>query len=322
MGFLDVLQAENGTDAWYMLKNYDIDAVISAWTLPDMSGLVLLRIVRADSALAGRPFVLVGEGLNKSQVIEAGEAGVNEILTRPLVRERFSGRIRMLFGVQEDPKDKEFQSVYNRGMEFMKQARFDEALDSFRRLLSIYESAEVYYNMGYIRTAQGRYEEALLAFRRATQINRAYAMAYQRMAEIFSKLGRRDEAQECLSQAAEIYLEKQMDDEAEATLLEALSLNPNTINVYNTLGIVYRRKKKYQEAIRYYRKALRVTPKDENIHFNLARVYLSVDNAREAMRSLRMSLDINPQFKEAARLLTELETRAGGPVSSHLAEED
>jgi tetratricopeptide (TPR) repeat protein len=108
----------------------------------------------------------------------------------------------------------------------MRKGRYEEALTQFKTLLELFESAEVYYNLGYIKTAQGRYEEALIAFRRATQINSAFAKAYQKMGEVYAKMGRKDEAQSCLERAAEIYLEKQMDDSAESALLEALKINP------------------------------------------------------------------------------------------------
>lgn len=312
MGYKSIYHASNGAEAWYTLKNQSIGLVVSAWDLPDMSGLVLLRFFRADSSFSDLPVLLIGKKITKTQVIEAGEAGVSGIMTHPFTDQAFKTKIsKMLRVAEEDSSDVEYKVGYDRGLEYMRKGRFEEALSQFKQLLTLYESAEIYYNMGYIKTAQGRFEEALLAFRRATQINSAFAKAYQKMGEVYAKLGRKDEAQSCLEKAAEIYLEKQMDDNAESALLEALKINPNTINVYNTLGIVYRRQSKYQEAIRYYRKALRVTPEDENIHFNLARVYMEVKEFREARRVLERAVELNPEFEEARTLLKSLEMGAG-----------
>ncbi|MEW5721533.1 MAG: tetratricopeptide repeat protein [Thermodesulfobacteriota bacterium] len=308
MGYTEILEAKDGTEAWYMIKNMEVGLVVSAWRLPDMSGLVLLKIIRADAACSDLPYLMVVEQVTKIEVIEAGEAGVTDIITKPLHREAFQAKVAQALKTEPDAKDTEVRKHYQRGVELMKGGRYEEALAEFKLILSMYESAEVYYNMGYIKTAQGKYEEAIAAFRRATQINSAFAQAYQKMGEVYALIGREDEAQACLQKAAEIYLEKQMEKEAEKALLEALKINPQTINVYNTLGIVYRRQARYQEAIRYYRKALKVTPDDENIHFNLARVYLSVKSVREARRALTTALSLNPDFLEAAALLNSLET--------------
>ncbi|MEW6263748.1 MAG: tetratricopeptide repeat protein [Thermodesulfobacteriota bacterium] len=311
LGYDHVHSAAGGADAWYIIKNFDVRLIICAGVLPDMSGLVLLKIVRADASLAKTPFLLVADLVTKGQVIEAGEAGVTDIITRPLNKEAFQKKIEQALRIEADPQDLEFKERYARGVELMNLGKYEDALEVFKSLLEIYESAEIYYNMGYIKTAQGKYEEALLAFRKATQINNAYATAYQKMGEVYAKLGRFEEARKCYELAAEIYMEKQMDASAESVLLEAIKANPQTINVYNTLGIVYRRQGKYQEAIKYYRKALRVTPKDEHIHFNLARVYLDIKNFNEARKVLSQAIQIHPDFVEARNLLESLQMGAG-----------
>ena len=48
------------------------------------------------------------------------------------------------------------RSTIRGGLKLMKKGRYDEALESFKRVLGVYENAEVYYNMGYICTAPRR----------------------------------------------------------------------------------------------------------------------------------------------------------------------
>ncbi|MEW5723384.1 MAG: tetratricopeptide repeat protein, partial [Thermodesulfobacteriota bacterium] len=311
LGYREVFLSGNGTEAWAMVKNFKVDCIISAWDLDEMTGLVLLKVVRADRAHSSIPFILVVEDVTRSQVIEAGESGVTDIIIRPFSKETFRRKLEQGLFPPEDPRTAESNQWYNQGLDLMKQGRYDEALTSFQRILNAQESAEVYYNLGYIRTAQGRYEEAILAFRRATEINNAFAKAYNKMGEVYALLGRADEAQRCFEKAAEIYMEKNQDDRAEAAFMQALEVNPNTLNVYNSLGILYRRQGKYQEAIRMYRKARRVNPYDEHIHYNLARVFMAVKDFKEAAQALRRAIEINPSFAEARNMLKSIEMGEG-----------
>jgi tetratricopeptide (TPR) repeat protein len=304
--------AATGTEAWSMIKHFNINLIISSWDLmPDMSGLVLLKVVRADSAHASIPFLLVVDEITKAQVMEAGSAGVSDIIVRPFNVDLLSKKIENSMIPEDDTKIIETKHLMGQALKMMDQGKFEEALTSFTKVITISETAEAYYNLGFIKTAQGRYEEAIIAFRKATQINQTFAQAYQKMGEAYTKLGRTEEAQKCFEMAAEIYMEKNQDLEAEQVFMKVLEVSPNTPNVYNSLGIVYRRQRKYAEAVTMYRKALRVNPRDEHIHYNLARAYMSVDKYKDAAEVLRNAVKINPDFVEARNLLRSIEMGEG-----------
>ena len=312
MGLQDIMVAATGTEAWSMIKNFNVNLIISSWELmPDMSGLVLLKVVRADSAHNSIPFLLVVDEITRSQVVEAGAAGVSDIVVRPFNIELLSKKIETTLLPDDDTKIIETKQLMGQALKMMEVGKFEEALTSFKQIISVSETAEAYYNLGFIKTAQGRYEEAIIAFRKATQINQTFAQAYQKMGEAYTKLGRTEEAQKCFEMAAEIFMERNQDIEAEQVFMKVLEVSPNTPNVYNSLGIVYRRQRKYAEAVTMYRKALRVNPLDEHIHYNLARAYMSVDDYRQAADVLRSAVKINPDFVEARNLLRSIEMGEG-----------
>ena len=72
MGFEEIYQTDSGTEAWSMIKNFDVDFVISTWNLREMNGLVLLKVIRADAAYADIPFLMLVEDVTKGQVVAAG----------------------------------------------------------------------------------------------------------------------------------------------------------------------------------------------------------------------------------------------------------
>lgn len=307
MGFSDVHQAESGTEAWPLIKQVTIDFVIAAWEMPEMNGLALLKLIRTDLERNNIPVILLVEEITRSQVVEAGEAGVTDLMVHPLTADIFKRKVEGIMSIKDDPRQVEVEKNYEQGKKLMKNGNFDEALTSFKRILSVYESAEIYYNMGYINTSQGKYSDALLNFRKATEIDNAFARAHKMMGEALIKLGRKEEAQEALQKAADIYMDKNMDKNAEEILQAVAELNPSTINVYNSLGILYRRQKKYDKAVKQYNKALKVAPEDENIYYNLSRVYLVMKDFTKAREALVKAVTFNPDFNEAKELIKSID---------------
>ena len=59
LGFSNILTARTGTQAWDLLKNSQVDLVLSSWSMPEMNGIALLKVIRSDSGLRETPFILV-----------------------------------------------------------------------------------------------------------------------------------------------------------------------------------------------------------------------------------------------------------------------
>lgn len=309
LGFQRVLTARTGTQAFDLLKSQPINLVLTGWAMPEMSGMALLKVIRSDAELAGTPVILVTPEVTKGQVIEAGEAGVSDIVCLPLTPNTIRRKIETALLAGRDPQAVEAERHYQHGLKLMEDQHYDEALQEFQRVLTIYENAEVYYNMGYISTARGDYEAAIRYFRKATQINQAFARAYRKMGEVYVKLGRNKLAQQAFQKAADIYMEKHMDDNAEAVLQAVLKIKPDTINVFNSLGIIYRRQGRYEKAMTQYQKALKVNPKDENILYNIGRLYFDMEKFDEAAEALGRAVALNPDFQEATGLIRTIELR-------------
>jgi tetratricopeptide (TPR) repeat protein len=310
MGIVLVESTPSGTSAWAKLKRDGADMVIAGWNLQEINGLSLLKIMRADADFVTTPFLLLSEVVTQDQVVEAGEAGVSEILCRPITLERVRDRVNELLYPTEDATKLEAERVYNRGVKLMEEERWDEASAVFQHILTLYDSPEVYYNLGYISTVMERYEEAIAYFRRATEIDQTFAQAYQRMGECYKAMGKKEEAEKCFNLAAEIFKRKDKQEETRSEVLqEVMRVNPKTINIFNTLGIIYRRQGRYEEAADQYKRALKVNPKDENIFYNLARTLYELDDYKPARQNLIHALELNPAFEEAARLLTVLDAK-------------
>ena len=314
MGHRTIHSTPRGTDAWATLKGKGADFIISQIQLKEMDGLTFLKIVRADKEFAYTPFLLLADLVTREQVVEAGEAGVSEILCRPITPMRIAEKVEELLNPSPDEKAVLAERHYQRGLNLMDQGQYEQALEAFSAVVSVHENAEVYYNLGYISAMMEKFEDAIMYFRKATEIDRFHVKAFQKMGECFQALGDDDAAKQYLERALEIIEgDFASEDQREDILKEVRSHKSDTINIFNSLGIILRREGKYDEAAAQYIKALRVHPKDENIHYNLGVCYLEAGRKTDAANMLEEALRIKPSFKEARELYVKVTRMLSDP---------
>jgi two-component system chemotaxis response regulator CheY len=83
LGFNNVDEATDGSMALQKLRDKDYGLVISDWNMEPMTGIQLLREVRADSRLKALPFIMITAESKTENVIAAKEAGVNNYIVKP-----------------------------------------------------------------------------------------------------------------------------------------------------------------------------------------------------------------------------------------------
>lgn len=92
-GYEDIVEAEDGVVALRVLKSQKIDLVISDWNMPNMTGLELLKAVRADADLGKVPFLMVTAEALQDNVVEAVKAGVSNYIVKPFTAEVLNEKI-------------------------------------------------------------------------------------------------------------------------------------------------------------------------------------------------------------------------------------
>lgn len=97
LGFSNIHEADDGTTAWEVLNKNKIDFIISDWNMPQMTGIDLLRKVRASDEFANMPFLMVtAEGLQEN-IIEAVQAKVSNYIVKPFTAETLGQKIDKIF---------------------------------------------------------------------------------------------------------------------------------------------------------------------------------------------------------------------------------
>ena len=83
IGFENVEEATDGTAALAKLHESEFKLVISDWNMEPMTGIELLREVRADDNLKKIPFIMVTAESKTENVVIAKEAGVSNYIVKP-----------------------------------------------------------------------------------------------------------------------------------------------------------------------------------------------------------------------------------------------
>jgi two-component system chemotaxis response regulator CheY len=97
LGFNNTQEADDGNTALPMLQSGNFDFLVTDWNMPGMTGIDLLKAVRADAKLASLPVLLVTAEAKKDQIIEAAQAGVNGYIVKPFTAITLKEKIDKIF---------------------------------------------------------------------------------------------------------------------------------------------------------------------------------------------------------------------------------
>ena len=95
----NVDEAPNGEEALFKLRKAPYDLVISDWNMQPMTGIELLRHVRADAKIKHLPFIMVTAESKTENVIVAKQAGVSNYIVKPFNAETLKMKIASVFKV-------------------------------------------------------------------------------------------------------------------------------------------------------------------------------------------------------------------------------
>ncbi len=91
LGHTDIVEASDGLDALSKVGAFSIDLMMVDWNMPNMDGLTFVKQYRAKGGAA--PIIMVTTEAEKSRVVEAIKAGVNNYVIKPFTPDILAGRI-------------------------------------------------------------------------------------------------------------------------------------------------------------------------------------------------------------------------------------
>jgi len=96
--FTNIREVTDGVTALEELRAGDYSLIMSDWNMEPMTGLELLREVRADDKLKHIPFIMVTAESKTENVIVAKKAGVSNYIVKPFNANTLKGKLTSVIG--------------------------------------------------------------------------------------------------------------------------------------------------------------------------------------------------------------------------------
>jgi len=98
INFSNIEDALDGSRALQKLREKEFDLIISDWNMEPMTGIELLKEVRADEKLKKIPFIMITAESKTENVIVAKQAGVSNYIVKPFNAETLKTKLVSVFG--------------------------------------------------------------------------------------------------------------------------------------------------------------------------------------------------------------------------------
>ncbi|MCW9012389.1 MAG: chemotaxis response regulator CheY [Gammaproteobacteria bacterium] len=97
LGFNNTDEADDGNTGLPKLQSGNYDFLVTDWNMPGMTGIDLLRAVRADDKLKDLPVLMVTAEAKKEQIVMAAQEGVNGYIVKPFTAQTLKEKIDKIF---------------------------------------------------------------------------------------------------------------------------------------------------------------------------------------------------------------------------------
>lgn len=97
LGYTNVEEAEDGVAALQKLHGGNFQFVVTDWNMPNMTGIELLRAIRADAALKPLPVLMITAEAKKENIIEAAQCGASGYIVKPFTAGTLEEKLNKIF---------------------------------------------------------------------------------------------------------------------------------------------------------------------------------------------------------------------------------
>ena len=102
IGFTNIDEADDGATALPMIEEAQgsdapFEFIVSDWNMPQMTGLDLLKHIRATDDLKHLPFLMITAEAEQGNVVIAVKAGVSNFIVKPFSAQVLKEKIDSIF---------------------------------------------------------------------------------------------------------------------------------------------------------------------------------------------------------------------------------
>ena len=97
LGYTNTAEAEDGNSALTALSQGSFEFGVTDWNMPGMTGIELLKAIRADDRFKTLPLLMVTAEAKREQIIEAAQNGVNGYIIKPFTAQTLEEKLGKIF---------------------------------------------------------------------------------------------------------------------------------------------------------------------------------------------------------------------------------
>ncbi|MFH1033102.1 MAG: tetratricopeptide repeat protein [Pseudomonadota bacterium] len=309
MGFVHILEADDGDTALQKLHGNQVDLIVSDWAMPRLSGLRLLKSVREDDKLARVPFLMVSEEMKEAEVAAAGEERVDAYILKPFTAQMLHDKVAEVLEKRAAPGAIDTQ--LGLGLVYLQNRQFDQALTCFRVALSQNpKSPRTLLALGQWHQAQGEHHKAKDLYRSAVKLSPKFVKAHEALANLCRLLEENDEALVHLQTAVKISpknIDRQLElgqmlaesgrsEEAQQIFRAAMhAARDQYAEVAQKVGEACMRAGLSADAEEAFLQALAAKPKDIHLYNRLGIAFRQQGKIKEAVANYHRALKLDPE---------------------------
>ena len=202
---------------------------------------------------------------------------------------------------------------HNLGAALQSDGRFDEAIEHYRRAITIRSDyAPAYNNMGAALRAKGQVADAVASYERALARQPDYPEAHYNLGNVLLDQGKLDDAIDHFRRALHslpgpdvhnnlgiAFAAKGQPNKAITEFRDALRLDPDSSRTHRNLGDALSSQGIQEEAIEHLRRAVQLDPRDGPAHYDLGSALLEAGMLRDAIDQLRTAVQLMPDSADA-----------------------
>lgn len=244
-GMLKVLQygktfyfANNGLEAWNILKKEAIDLAIVDWNMPVMNGGELLGRIRNCRELRDMPFVMVTAEANREIVAETAESDIDAYILKPLTAKSMGERILNVIEKANNPPRMAYHLKRSRDHEDT--GDIDAAIQEAEMAMAAdQKSSRPVRELGYLFFKKNDLEKAKKWLLKAAKMNDLDVFAFHYLGELYLKENKIEKALNCFE--------------------KAMSISPRHVSRGITFGKILVQKNMLNKAVEIFNKAIELS---------------------------------------------------------------
>lgn len=97
LGYTNVDEAEDGVVALQKLHGGNFQFVVTDWNMPNMTGIELLKAIRADGGLKHLPVLMITAEAKKENIVEAAQNGASGYIVKPFTAATLEEKMGKIF---------------------------------------------------------------------------------------------------------------------------------------------------------------------------------------------------------------------------------